>query len=385
MVLERFWHLFEDTSCPPPPPPTREQLKTEGAALMQAAGVRTCETSQSSFTAEAHGSISVPFAGADFGMSMTSNNSSSIGCEQIAVITDKYRKTVNSATCLLKKTKNVVRNTITGINSVVFEAGRDLDVNCSGEEGLSIKQKMSLDMISQINLSQAELTQIETACKDVVKTIADTAMSSNNGLGATPQGQKMIKDTLTDIEQNDYKSSISETLNETVTKMAGSNTVLLKAGRDLKITGSRCVFEQDMLIKMIAASTIDSTISDMMKNLSDTISDTSVSTKTTAENRGADDLAKAVRTETPDRSLISPTTAIIIGAVVVLVVIIGGFFAMRKSPSSPPSRIFSPRQQLFSKDINPLVFIGVILFLIYYGSKKEGFKEEKDLSIYEGI
>jgi hypothetical protein len=385
MVYERYSYLFRDeTSCPPPPPPTREQLKTEGAALMQAAGVTTCETSQSSFTAEAHGSVDIPFAGADFGMSMTSNNSSSIGCEQIAVITDKYRKTVNSATCLLKKTKNVVRNTITGINSVVFKAGRDLDVNCSGQEGLSIKQKMSLDMISQINLSQAELTQIETACKDVVKTIAETAMNSDNGLGATPQGQKMIKDTLTDIEQNDYKSSISETLNETVTQMAGSNTVLLEAGRDLKITGSRCVFEQDMLIKMIAASTIDSTISDMMKNMSDTLNDTSVKTEAKSAASGAEDLAAAVKTPSKDRSLISPTTAIIIGAAVLLGVIFA-VMKMKGSSPPPPSRIFSPRQQLFSKEINPYIFIGVILFLVYYGSKKEGFEEEKDLSIYDGI
>ena len=211
MVLERFRYLFQDASCPPPPPANKEQLKTEGTALMQAAGIKTCETSQSSFTAQANASVDMPLGlgGADFSMSTTSNKSSSIGCEQIAVITDKYRKTVNSTTCLLKKTKNVVRNTIAGINSVVFDAGRDLDVNCAGEEGLSIKQKMVLEMVSQINLSQTELAQIETACKDVVKTIAENAMNSDNGLGATPQGQKMIKDTLTDILHYYYHESLN--------------------------------------------------------------------------------------------------------------------------------------------------------------------------------
>jgi len=377
MVLEKFLNYFDDASCPPPPPPTQEQLNTESANIMKSAGIKTCETSQSSMTAEAHASVNIPFVSGEAGMSMTSNHSSTIGCEQIAVITDKYRKAVNSTTCLLKETKNIVKNSIAGINSIVFDAGRDLDVNCNGEGGLTVKQKMSLEMISQITLSQTELSQIESACKDVVKTVAESAMSSGNGLGATPQGQKLIKDTLTDIQQNDYKASISKNLNETINQMQGSNTVLFKAGRDLRINGSRCVFEQDMIIKMIASSTVDSTLSDMMSNLSDTLNDTSVKASAKAENRGADDLAKAVKSGPQDNS----KTWIAI-AIIVAIVAIGGiivYFAMSKH-SQPASylkgRSYSPSYSPKQTIDNKLIVVIIILILLYFTSKKEGFEKE---------
>jgi len=417
MRFERFFH--QDASCPPPPEPTREQLKTEGAALMQAAGIRTCETSQSSMTAEAHGSVKIPFAGADFGMSMTSNKSSTIGCEQVAVITDKYRKAVTNVTCLLKKTTNKVTNSASGINSVEFKAGRDMDVMCNGKEGLSIKQKMQIDLISQITLSQAELNQIQSACKDVVKTIADTAMNSKQGLGATPQGQKMIKDTLTDIQQTDYTANISETLNETTTKLAGENTILFTAGRDLKISGTRCVFEQDMIIKMVAASTVDSTISNMMEQMSDTLNDTSVKTEAKSDNRGADDLANAVKTPTPDYGLISTKTMIII-AVIVGIVVIGGVIVavVKSSKSSAPSSSSSPsstsssstpsssssssapssylrqrlsnllpKQQIQTKETNPFVLFAVIVFIILLLKKRnENYRNlEEDKPVFKGF
>jgi len=411
MVFERFFNYFEEgATCPPPPPPTQEQLNSEASALIKSAGIKTCETSQESMTAEAHIKVSVPFVSGNAGMSMTSNKSSTLGCEQVTVITDKYRKAVNTTTCLLKETKNIVKNTVSGINSIKFLAGRDLDVNCNGSDGLSIKQGMTLDMISQINLSQTELAKIESACKDVVKTVAESAMSSESGLGATPQGSKLIKDTLTDIQQNNYSASIAKTLNETLNSMNGSNEILFTAGRDLRISGSRCNFEQDMLIKMVAASTIDTTLSDMMSNLSDTLNDTSVKATATAVNKGADDLAAAVKTDDTPLSKNAMYAAIAIAVVLV----VGGIIAvvmMNNSDSQPqyaqpqyaqpqyaqpqyaqpqyaqpqyaqypPSgRVkgssYSP---LMKHDINPkYIFVAILLAIIYFSKNKENYADEK--------
>jgi hypothetical protein len=402
MVFERFFNYFEEgATCPPPPPPTNEQLISESAALMKSAGIRTCENSQESATFE--GKMDLFLASAS--MSATYNKSSSIGCEQVAVITDKYRKAVNTTTCLLKETKNVVKNVVSGINSIKFEAGRDLDVNCNGQDGLSIRQGMTLEMISQITLSQTELAKIETACKDVVKTIAESATSSESGLGATPQGSKLIKDTLTDIEQTDYKASISKTLNETLNSMNGSNEILFTAGRDLRISGSRCKFEQDMIIKMVAASTIDSTLSDMMSNLSDTLNDTSVKSTADAKSRGADDLAAAVFTPQG----MSKNTMIAVVAVVAVIIIGGiiGVVMMNKSESQPQyaqpqypqpqyaqSQYSQPPQPypqyppagrvkgssyspLMKHDINPkYIFVAILLAIIYFSKKRENYSEQ---------
>lgn len=409
MVFERFFNFFEDAGCPPPPEPTKEQLNTEAANLIKSAGIRSCETSQESMTAEAHASVDIGFVEAEAGMSMTSNKSSSIGCEQIAVITDKYRKAVNSTTCLLKETKNITKNSVAGVNSIVFEATNgSLDVSCSGQEGLSIRQGMSLEMISQINLSQTELTKIETACKDVVKTIAESAMSSENGLGATPQGQKLIKDTLTDIQQNDYKASIAKTLNESISEMQGRNTVLFKAGKDVRINGSRCVFEQDMIIKMVASSTVDSTLSDMMSTMSDTLNESTTEASATAKNRGADDLAKAVKSGPKDN-----TNMLIAAVILVVILVIGGiaYVMMNKSDSQPqyaqpypqpypqpqysqpqyaqPPQMYpqyppagrvrgSSYSPLIKHDIDPkYIFAAILLAIIYFSKRKENYAEEK--------
>lgn len=388
MVFERFFNYY-DATCPPPPPLSEDQAASESANLLKAAGIRSCETSQMSMTAEAH--IKVPYANA--GMSMTANSSSTIGCEQVSVITEKYRKAINNTTCLLKEQTNSTKNTMTGINSIKFKAGRDLEIDCStanpNGDGLNINQNMQLDMVSTVQLKQEQVEQIQNACKDVVTSALESAKESKTGLGATPQGQKTIIDKITDIQQNDYKASINKSINEVSNKMNGSNEILLETGRDLRISGSRCKFEQDMVLKMIASSVVDSTLSDMMGSLSDTINDTVVKDKQTSDNKGADDLAKAVKT---DDSMDKNTMYAVIAVAVVLVVggIIGLVMMNKKDDQPqyaqpqyaqyPPSgRIrgssYSP---LIKNDIDPkYIFAAILLAIIYMSNNREKYQGEK--------
>ena len=55
---------------------------------MKAAGIRTCETDQSSVTIK--GKAQLFPLGPNVSMEATSNKTSTIGCEEISVITEKY-------------------------------------------------------------------------------------------------------------------------------------------------------------------------------------------------------------------------------------------------------------------------------------------------------
>lgn len=383
MVYERYSY---NASCPPLPAPNPTELASEAAKLMTSAGIRSCEQSSSVQTAEFQAKLEGPLGlgSASAGGKITNTNTSSIGCEQVMSITNKYREAKNNVSCMLKSTKNVTRTTATGVNSIIFKAGRDAIISCPR---LNITQGMKLTLISNFKLSEQETKLIENETKSVAKEIIKAVQDTNTGLAATPQGSKFISDTIKDINETNYRADINETLNEITTSVTGKNELLFEAGRDLKITGDDCVIKQDMVIDLIAASVVESTLSDMLKTLSERIEETQTDLEQKSEAAGADkldDFGDIEAGKNEARKYLYIGVAVVIGLVVVSGVIFG-IMKMKGSSSAPPSRIFSPRQQLFSKEINPYIFIGVILFLVYYGSKKEGFEKEKKLDIYDGF
>lgn len=384
MVFERFFHTRNrQASCPPPPPPNPQELASEASKLMQSAGIRACEQSSSVQTAEVQAKMKVLFASASVGAKMTNTKTSAIGCEQVVTIANKYRESKNNISCMLKSTKNVTRTTATGVNSIIFKAGRDATIACPK---LNISQGMKLTLVSNFKLSEQETKLIENETKSVAKEIIKAVQDTNTGLAATPQGSKFISDTVKDINETNYRADINETLNEITTSVTGKNELLFEAGRDLRISGDECVIKQDMVIDLIAASVIDSTLSDMLTNLSERIDETQVELEQKSVSAGAeklDDFGDVEANENEAKKYLYIAIAVVIGLIVVSGIIFG---VMKMKGSSAPSssvrRIFSPRQQLFSREINPFIFIGVILFLVYYGSKKESFKEE---DIYSGF
>ncbi len=385
MVFERFWHTRNrQAACPPVPPANPKELASEADKLMQAAGIRTCEASSSVQTAEMAGSIEGPLGlgSADFSAKVTNTNTSSIGCEQIAVITNKYREAKNNISCVLKSTKNVTRTSAVGVNSIIFKAKKDLSVTCPS---LKISQNMKITLVSNFQLSSEETKSIENQTKAVAREVVKAAQESKNGLGATPQGSKFIMDTMKDINETNYSSDINEKLNEISTSVNARNQLeFISEEGSVRISGQDCEIKQDMVIDLIAASILDDKLTSMLSNLSERIEERDVELEQKAENAGADTLDDFGQLN-PGKYEARKYLYIGIAAVAGLVVLVLIIFAVMKmkGSSTPKTRIFSPRQQLFSKEINPLVFIGVILFLVYYGSKKEGFEEER--KVYSGF
>jgi hypothetical protein len=381
MVFEKF---FYNASCPPVPPSNPTELASEAGKLMASAGIRSCEQSSSVQTAEVQAKMKILFASASVGAKMTNTKTSSIGCEQVVSITNKYRESKNNVSCMLKSTKNVTRTSASGVNSIIFKAGRDAIISCPK---LKIDQKMKITLISNFNLSQAELSVIEKNSKDVAKEVIKAVQDSKNGLGATPQGGKFLMDSTKDINETNYSANISETLNEITTSVTGKNELLFEAGRDLRISGDDCQISQDMVIDLIAASVIDSTISDMLSNISERIEEKDTELQQKSEAAGADKLDDFGDVEAGENE--ARKYLYIAIAVVGAIILIGGiiYFVVSKKSSPPASylkgRSFSPSYSPKQTIDNRVLGVFLILALLYFSSKKEGFKTEDE--VYSGF
>jgi hypothetical protein len=317
----RYNFEIEAAKCPEVPTLPLAQVSTEANKILEAAGAQACETSASIQQFEAQFKAQSLLGGVAGGVKASNSNTSAIGCEQLTVIANKYNKTVQNVACMLKTSKNVTRTTATGINSIVWEAGGDMDIDC-GEKGLNFNQKMKLNIISKINLSNQELTQIANEVNDVVKNVAEAVQESKSGIGATPQGQKAISDTMTNINIVDQKNKIDEQIKELNTSVSGSNTVVIKAGGNVKIRGKGCNVSQDMVIDMVADQLVNDAVTTSLSSLSKTVAETETKLAQKAENKGAEELALKL----PDVD--GPGAMAYIMIIIIAIVLIGALYML---------------------------------------------------------
>lgn len=273
------------SSCPPVPPLPIKDKVNDAADIAKAMGMRSCETSQMSATA--HAELDVPFASAE--IEMTANKSSTIGCEQLTVLADKINKSQNDIQCLIKKTSSNVTKKVSGINSIVFDARDTLDIKCG--ESLKIKQGITIDMvdISQITVSTKQ--EIAKVTKDVVDIVGKTLMDSKTGLGATPQGQKTIQQTVSGNDKQDYFSQVSETLNNIDLQTQGGNTILFQA-KNIYLSGKSCDIDQSIILKIISTTIIMDALSNAYSGISEDINKIFQESQDKADNKGAESLSK---------------------------------------------------------------------------------------------
>jgi hypothetical protein len=331
---------FNMASCPAIPPQNPSQVNDNTAKLMEVAGIQACRTTQASTSGGASGTVSTILGGASVEAHFQTSDTSSIGCEQISVASNTYKQAVNNISCMLNQSSNVVHTNITGINSIIFEAGGDLTVECNP---LTIKQNMVLKMISSINLSDKELSQVSNQCKAVVNSIVDAVQKSDVGFGATPQGAKAISDTQTDLSNNTSNNKIKQAITDIQTSMVGKNIISMKSGGNLLIKGSNCDLSQNMVIDMIASNILDNVVTNSVSNLTDTINTTKVSTVQESKAAGVDSLdttarnidaqGKSIQAGNPLNALFSGMSNMMIIGVIGAIILAVIYYFTQKKPS----------------------------------------------------
>jgi len=317
----RYNFAVDSAQCPPVPTLPANQLATEAKTILEAAGAQACHTEASIQQAEAQFSGSSVFGSISGGVKASNSDTSAIGCEQLAVIANKYNKAVQNVACILKTSKHITTTTVKGVNNINFEStDGGVTINC-GKEGLDFKQKMNLKVISNINLSNEELTQITNDINDVVKTTVQAVQDSTSGIGATPQGNKAISDTITNINSIDQKNKIDEKIKEVINNISGTNSLTVKGKESVLVEGKNCKISQEMVIELVANQIVKESVSDSLSSISKTVSETESSVSQKSVNKGAEELALKIK----DTS-VSPMAYVMIA--IIAIVLIGALYML---------------------------------------------------------
>jgi len=334
-----------NSKCPEPVQ-TPSDVANNIASTLQAAGVQACSTDQSDaqFSAQMQGSVA-GIGGANMSMQGHTNHTATIGCEQVAAISNAYKQTVNNITCTIKNNTNNITNSQNAINAINIEAGGNISINCdscSGPScasstggGLSFDQSINLSLVSKIQLSDSDVTSIANNTSAVCQGIVKAAQESTNGLGATPQGSKIIQTATNTISQQNFNEAITSAINNINVTQNANNSVTIKAGGNITIVGKQCTFNQDAVLNIIAEAIVSNVIQSTMQNVATAINTNDNSAEQKATNKGVEVLTNVAAPEQTSNPLNG------IGSMVVMIVVVIGVLglgaAMLKARSSAMS------------------------------------------------
>jgi hypothetical protein len=251
-------------TCPPYPKLNDVQRGSKAAEIAKAMGVQSCDTSTETFNANISGPSLGPIRSYD--IDITFNKSSSIGCEPLIISADSYYKNQQSINCTLKKSSTIKTTTLRAGNKIILDAGRDFKTDCAE---FVINQTINIQYVDTTKLSSTDVTEIANATKDVITSTANNILEQKMELGATPNGAKDVKDKLADIKQTDYNALINETLNEINCTVNANNDIIIRAGRDLILSGSRCSFSQDIVLDIISSTIITDSMTKVFESLTE--------------------------------------------------------------------------------------------------------------------
>jgi hypothetical protein len=270
--------------CPPPPALPAKEKASKAAEIARAMGVRSCETDQFSLTANYE--VNLLVASAE--MEVTVNKTSTVGCEALLVEASELNKSEQNITCILNKsTAKTTINARAG-NSITFKAGKDIDINCPK---FVIKQNLVMESVNIAALSSSDKQEIAKVAKDTVKRIGQTLIESKTGLGATPQGAKVIKDAVENADNIDFNQTVNDSLKEISISTDAQNNITMEAGGNIRIRGQECNISQDLFLKVISKVVIQDAVEKAFSDLSEIINEKVDTTTIQTESKGAEELS----------------------------------------------------------------------------------------------
>lgn len=301
--------------CPPVPPPTESEKAGAAADLMKATGAQACSTHQMSATAKA--TVSALFASA--AISMTASESSTLGCEQIIAIAEKYRAVQRNVTCILNQSTTTIKKVLTNVNSIRFEAGGDLNIMCPT---MKIGQGISIKTMDEINISDQDETQIADDISSVAKAVANTIQTNVAGFGSTEKGGKEVIDRLTQVDNIDYKAKVKQAFREFSTTMDNQNNLVFKAGGNINIFAKeQCEITQDIVLDLAAKYVIDTVLKDAFSSSMSSVNEFENQIQQSSEGKGAEALDDGFWSGYFSGNLVM----YLIGGVILLVILYAGY------------------------------------------------------------
>jgi hypothetical protein len=274
------------SSCPPPVKMRNDDIATSADKLAESMGATACKTDSTTVQASARignilGSMSMAVGG---------SSATTVGCEQLIAMAEKNDVYRNDIVCILKKTQannkaNVYANNTINIES---ETG-DVTIACNE---LKFKQSMEIDLVMLSNLSEQDKVDISNVTKNAVKSMTDVLQDSKAGLGSTPQGAKMVKDLASRNQTQDFKQQVDESIREISIDVSTSNTINIKAKKNIRLTGKSCEMNQNIVLNIVASLILDSVIEKNFSSMGNTMNESVMDVEQKGESEGAENIGK---------------------------------------------------------------------------------------------
>lgn len=261
---------YDTTKCPPAPVLTTDDQRIAAAAqMMNAMGAKSCQTDNANFAA----SLSANSLFFNMAGSANYSQAATLGCEQLMAQSQEYTTAMSRITCIINNSKNTIKTSVTGINSVKFEAGPKSIMNVCGF-GADIKQGIKVEVINSIQLTDEEVQQISKELKSVAETAIDKIQENVSEAGATASGGKDLLDTLKKLQTSDYDSKVREAVRSIEMKVQGNNTILIKSAPGAVFNYAalgRCNFDQNIGVQvyasLIASNVLQSTFESVLDQM----------------------------------------------------------------------------------------------------------------------
>lgn len=178
---------------------------------------------------------------------------SSIGCEQILAESNIYRDTVNNVKCTLAKISSSAKNQMQTTQELKI-GGKDCPstptIKCTT---FSAKQSITADTSALATLSTEDVTKISSIIQDGLKQITNSKLKNDTGWGATPEGQKVLKNIQADLVKNDVQNKISKLSTDALNSSINFQSQTWCANIDIN---GPCGFDQTMVLTQVAKSMV---------------------------------------------------------------------------------------------------------------------------------
>lgn len=302
-------------SCPQVPIPSISDQATNAAHLMTAMGAQACQTDNKTFSAQA--TLSSLFV--SLGIQITAGSTSTLGCEQLLAISNKYNQSVANINCILNKSSNVVSTIVNNVNSFKVSNIGNGSLKMVCPQGIKVTQGINAKIITSINLSDSEISQINNETKAVITEVAKTMQKNISDIGATASGGKQAIDSLTNIQNINNNSNIRETIKSITSSISNTNAITFEniGNGELLVAGSDCIVNQDMVVNILSKAIVDNAISNAFSSVSDSINKISTETVQQTEGTGFGDIVRSYWSN----FFTSASINLIVGGIVLIIVL----------------------------------------------------------------
>lgn len=179
------------------------------------------------------------------------------GCSAINALLQTYNNAINDVQCIIKESTTNLSLTNDNINSIVFTAKGNINVDCPS--GFSITQTIGtkVELINKIDA--ATTSKIQESVVNHINSFTNQLQNMYKGhdlYGPDGQGTQVVNNIFSNNTQNQIKNQVADTITNLVTAVESQNSLSLSAGGNIFIQGDQCKISQGILSQIYSNSIV---------------------------------------------------------------------------------------------------------------------------------